>query len=69
MRKLPAIVICPLLILILNGCTADVPPQPRTPVQSAVAAPPDGKAAKKKTVKRRPKLEAVTKQDMMVKPI
>jgi hypothetical protein len=63
MRKLAATFICSTLILLLNGCTTEAP----TP--AATTSPSDaGQVATKKPAKRRPKLEAVTKQERATKP-
>jgi hypothetical protein len=64
MRKLVAILICPLLILVANGCTGEATPPP----SKAEASEPTAATTKKGTPKRRPKLEAVSKQDKTTKP-
>lgn len=67
MRKFAATTIASLLILGgLHGCSNEA----TTPPPAAAAAPASETttAAKKQPAKRRPKLEAVTKQDKSTKP-
>jgi hypothetical protein len=69
MRKLAATTLASLLILSLYGCSESPPPS--APAGSPVAAAEGPVASNKKNSKkpkRRPKVEAITKQDKMVKP-
>jgi hypothetical protein len=63
MRKLAATLILPLLFVFANGCSeSPAPPPPKA------ASPAPLEKGKKGVPKRRPKLEATTKQDKGVAP-
>jgi hypothetical protein len=76
MRKITATLACPLLSLVLAGCSADAPPAGTPPPPAVVqAAPPTGKlskaerAAQKKNEKKRAlKQETMVRRDVMVMP-
>jgi len=66
MRKLAFILVCPLLIIIANGCGETPAPSPD---KTADASPAPAETAKKGTAKRKPKTEAGTKQDIRTKAV